>query len=236
MKITILTLFPEQFIGFIETSIIKKAVLKGIVEIECIDIREFTLDKHNRVDDKPYGGGAGLVMRAQPVLDALRSVKTDQSVVIVPSASGKKYTQEKAEFHATHQHIILICGHYEGMDERIMDEVDYQYCIGDYILTGGELAAMVISDSIIRLIDGVITKESNDEESFVNGLVEYPHYTTPFEYEGKTVPEVLISGHHKNIERYRLKESLRRTKENRPDLLENREFSPLELELLMELD
>lgn len=236
MKITILTLFPEQFIGFIETSIIKKAILKELVEIELVNIRDFTLDKHKRVDDKPYGGGAGLVMRAQPVLDALRSVKTNDSLIIVPSASGKKYTQENAVEHSKESHIILVCGHYEGMDERIMNDVDHQYCIGDYILTGGELPAMVISDSIIRLIDGVITKESTQDESFVEGLVEYPHYTTPYEYEGKTVPEVLISGHHKNIERYRLKESLRKTKENRPDLLENREFSRLERELLEELD
>ena len=236
MKITILTLFPEQFIGFIETSIIKKAILKELVEIELVNIRDFTLDKHKRVDDKPYGGGAGLVMRAQPVLDALRSVKTEASKVIYPSASGKKYDQSVAIKLSKESHLILICGHYEGMDERVMDEVDEQYCIGDYILTGGELPAMVISDSIIRLVEDVITKESILEESFSDGLLEYPHYTTPFEYEGKTVPEVLISGHHKNIERYRLKESLRKTKENRPDLLENRDFSDLELELLKELD
>lgn len=236
MKIKILTLFPEQFIGFKETSIIKKAQLKGLVEIEMINIRDFTLDKHNRVDDKPYGGGAGLVMRAQPVLDALRSVKTEDSVVIVPSASGKVYKQAMAVDLSKEKEIILICGHYEGMDERIMDEVDHQICIGDYILTGGELPAMIISDSIIRLLDDVIAFESNVEESFVDGLVEYPHYTTPYEYEGKTVPEVLISGHHEKIRVYRLKESLRRTKMNRPDLLAQKELTKEEKKLLDELD
>lgn len=236
MKIKILTLFPEQFIGFKETSIIKKAQLKGLVEIELINIRDFTLDKHNRVDDKPYGGGAGLVMRAQPVLDALRSVKTEDSVVIVPSASGKVYKQAMAVDLSKEKEIILICGHYEGMDERIMDEVDHQICIGDYILTGGELPAMIISDSIIRLLDDVIAFESNVEESFVDGLVEYPHYTTPYEYEGKTVPEVLISGHHEKIRVYRLKESLRRTKMNRPDLLAQKELTKEEKKLLDELD
>ncbi len=236
MKIKILTLFPEQFIGFKETSIIKKAQLKGLVEIELINIRDFTLDKHNRVDDKPYGGGAGLVMRAQPVLDALRSVRSSESKVIVPSASGVVYDQSWAVQLSKEKELVLICGHYEGMDERIMDEVDHQFCIGDYILTGGELPAMIISDSVIRLLEDVITKESNLEESFVDGLVEYPHYTTPYEYEGKTVPEVLISGHHEKIRKYRLKESLRRTKQNRPDLLEKKELSQEEIELLRELD
>ncbi len=236
MKIKILTLFPEQFIGFKETSIIKKAQLKGLVDIELINIRDFTLDKHNRVDDKPYGGGAGLVMRAQPVLDALRSVRSSESKVIVPSASGKVYDQSWAIELSKEKELVIICGHYEGMDERIMDEVDHQFCIGDYILTGGELPAMIISDSVIRLLEDVITKESNLEESFVDGLVEYPHYTTPYDYEGKTVPEVLISGHHEKIRKYRLKESLRRTKLNRPDLLKKKELSQEEIELLRELD
>lgn len=236
MKIKILTLFPEQFIGFKETSIIKKAQLKGLVSIEVIDIREFTLDKHKRVDDKPYGGGAGLVMRAQPVLDALRSVKSPNAKVCVMSASGKVYQQKDAIELAKEQELILICGHYEGLDERIMDEVDEQYCVGDYILTGGELPAMIISDSVIRLLDDVISNESLDEESFVDGLVEYPHYTTPYDFEGKKVPEVLISGHHENIRRYRLKESLRKTKHNRPDLLAKKKLTPEEIELLKELD
>lgn len=236
MKITILTLFPEQFIGFKETSIIKKAQLKNLVEINVVNIRDFTLDKHKRVDDKPYGGGAGLVMRAQPVLDALRSVKTEDARVIVPSASGKVYSQQQAIEYSKESELILICGHYEGMDERIMDEVDDQVCIGDYILTGGELPAMIIADSVIRLLEDVITFESNLEESFVDGLVEYPHYTTPYEYEGKVVPEILISGHHENIRRYRLKESLRKTKLNRPDLLAKKNLSDEEKELLEELD
>ncbi|NLW28766.1 MAG: tRNA (guanosine(37)-N1)-methyltransferase TrmD [Erysipelothrix sp.] len=235
MKITILTLFPEQFVGFIETSIINKAIKRNLVSIETVDIRSFSLDKHHRVDDKPYGGGAGLVMRAQPILDALRSVKTSDSHTIYLSASGSVYKQAKAQQFSTYSHLILLCGHYEGIDERVLDEVDEEICIGDYVLTGGELAAMVISDSVIRLLDDVITKESLDEESFENNLLEYPHYTTPAIYEGKEVPLVLQSGHHKNIRKYRLKESLRKTLKVRPDLFAKKKLTKEETQLLEEI-
>lgn len=232
MKITILTLFPEQFEGFINTSIIKKAVLKGLVEIECVDIRQFTQDKHNRVDDKPYGGGAGLVMRAQPILDCLRGVKREKSKTILLAPTGYLYNQKVAKELAKEEHLILICGHYEGVDYRIMKEVDESYCIGDYVLTGGELGAMVISDSIIRLLDEVISSESIVEESFENGLLEYPQYTTPMVFEQESVPEVLASGHHKNIQAYRLRKSLELTKKYRPDLFERYELSEADKKLL----
>ncbi len=235
MRISILTLFPEQFVGFIETSIINKAIKRNLVNIETIDIRSFSLDKHHRVDDKPYGGGAGLVMRAQPILDALRSVKTSESYTIYLSASGSVYKQAKAQKLSTYSHLILLCGHYEGIDQRVLDEVDEEICIGDYILTGGELAAMVISDSVIRLLDDVITKESLDEESFENNLLEYPHYTTPAVYDGKEVPLVLQSGHHENIRKYRLKESLRKTLKVRPDLLAQKQLTKEEIKLLNEI-
>lgn len=236
MKITICTLFPEQFEGFVSTSIIKKAILQEHVEVKVVNIRDYTLDKHNRVDDKPYGGGAGLVMRAQPIMDCLKANMSANSKVIMTSASGKLYSQQEAIKLSKLEDIVIICGHYEGIDARVLSMVDEEYCIGDYILTGGELASMVISDSIIRLLDGVITKESNDEESFVNGLVEYPHYTTPFEYQGMEVPQVLASGHHKNIQEYRLKQSLLKTKKNRPDLFAKKELSDLEKKLLEEVD
>ena len=235
MKISILTLFPEQFEGFINTSIIKKAILQKYCQVELINIRDFTLDKHNRVDDKPYGGGAGLVMSAQPIIDALRSVKGENSYTIYLSPAGKPFTQSYAHQLKTYDHLILLCGHYEGIDERVLDEVDLELSIGDYVLTGGELAAMVVSDAVIRLLDGVISPDSILEESFESGLLEYPQYTLPQEFEGKKVPEVLMSGHHENIRKYRLKESLRKTLKNRPDLLDNRNFSQEELAFLEEI-
>lgn len=235
MKISILTLFPEQFKGFISTSIIKKAILSQKVSVECIDIRAFSQEKHNRVDDKPYGGGAGLVMRAQPIVDAIRSVKTPESLTVLLAPSGHLFKQDDAKKLAQVQHLILVCGHYEGVDYRIMKEIDLVYCIGDYILTGGELAAMVISDTVIRLVEHVISKESIVEESFENNLLEYPHYTTPMVFEGESVPEVLASGHHEKIRQYRLKKSLELTLHYRPDLLKKHIFSEEETKLLNEI-
>ncbi|NLL74604.1 MAG: tRNA (guanosine(37)-N1)-methyltransferase TrmD [Erysipelothrix sp.] len=235
MKITIISLFPEMFTGFMETSIIKKAILKEHVSLEVIDMRSFTEDKHNRVDDYPYGGGAGLVLMCQPVIDAIESVKTEESKVIMMTPQGQTLKQSLAYDLSQEKHLILLCGHYEGFDERIRSYVDMEMSIGDYVLTGGELAAMVISDAVIRLVEGVITQESHEDDSFSNGLLEYPHYTRPQNYRGMEVPEVLTSGHHANVRMFRLKESLRKTLRVRPDLLKGRVLSKEELVLLDEI-
>lgn len=219
MKISILTIFPEMFDGFLQTSIIKKAILSERVEIETVDFRPFTLDKHNRVDDTPYGGGAGLVLLYEPIVRALNKIKTDDSHVIMMTPAAETYSQKRARELSLKDHIIIICGHYEGYDERILNHVDEVISIGDYILTGGELGAMVVSDSIVRLIPGVITEASIESESFEHGLLEHPQYTKPQEIDGFKVPDVLISGHHKNIDEYRHKQSLLKTKKYRPDLL-----------------
>lgn len=236
MRITIVTIFPEMFEGFISTSIIKKAVLKGLAEIDTVDIRAFTLDKHRRVDDYPFGGGQGLVMMAQPVIDALNSVKTPQSKVIYLTPVGEVFSQPKAKEFVMLEHIILLCGHYEGIDERIMDSVDMCLSIGDFVLTGGEVAAMVVTDAVVRLIDGVITEASHQQESFEGDLLEYPQYTRPADYAGKTVPEVLLSGNHEVIRKWRLKESIRKTLQYRPDLLKKRNFSKEEKKMLLEIE
>lgn len=220
MKISILTIFPEMFDGFINTSIIKKAVLQDFVDIEVVDFRDYTNDKHNRVDDTPYGGGAGLVLLYQPLVDTLKKIKTEKSHTIMLTPSAETYNQKRARELSKYEHLILICGHYEGYDERILNHVDEVISIGDYILTGGELGAMIVSDSIIRLLPGVIKEESIDEESFENGLLEHPQYTKPQVIDGYSVPDVLLSGHHKNIAEYRHKESLRKTFQYRKDLLE----------------
>ncbi|MBR3840773.1 MAG: tRNA (guanosine(37)-N1)-methyltransferase TrmD [Erysipelotrichales bacterium] len=235
MKITVLTLFPEMFEGFLNTSIIKRAIDKESVEIELVNFRDFTLDKHNHVDDTPCGGGQGMVIACQSVVDALESVKTENSYTIVMSPRGRTYNQKVAHEFSKHEHIIILCGHYEGFDERIMKYVDEEISIGDFILTGGELGAMVVSDSIIRLINGVIRNESHEDESFENGLLEYPQYTRPIDFRGDIVPEVLLSGHHENIRKWRLEKSLELTLERRPDLLENRSFSEEERKILEKL-
>lgn len=219
MKISVLTLFPELFVPYITTSIIKKAILKSIVEIECINIRDFTNDKHQRVDDSPFGGGAGLVMKAQPMMDAIDQVRQIDSTVIYLTPVAPVYTQDKAKKLSFSSHIILLCGHYEGIDERVLSMVDEVISIGDFILTGGEVAAMVVMDSIIRLIPGVISSESIVSESFEEHLLEYPQYTRPEEVRGLKVPEILLSGHHANIEVYRREQSLLKTLKYRPDLL-----------------
>lgn len=232
MKISIISLFPDMFDGFINTSIIKKAVLKDHVEIEVVDMRSFTFDKHNRVDDEPYGGGAGLVLMCQPVIDAIKATRTPDSKVIMMTPQGVQFKQSVAYDLAHENHLIFVCGHYEGFDERIRQHVDMEISLGDYVLTGGELAAMVISDAVIRLVNGVITQDSHEDDSFSDGLLEYPHYTRPFNYEGDEVPAVLISGHHENVRKYRLEESLRRTYKKRPDLLKGRVFTKEELQMI----
>ena len=219
MKIDILTLFPEMFEGFLNSSIIKRARDKKIVEINIHNIRDYTNDIHNRVDDYPYGGGAGMVLMCEPVVSAIEEFKTDDSMVILMTPQGKQYNQKIAYNLKEKKHLILVCGHYEGFDERIRNFVDLEISIGDYILTGGEIPAMAITDSVTRLIDGVIERESYINESFNDNLLDYPVYTKPRVYRGFEVPEVLLSGHHENINKWRMEESIKRTKKRRPDLL-----------------
>ena len=222
MRISILTLFPEMFDGFIKSSIIKRAIDKDILDIEVINIRDFSTLNNNQVDDTPYGGGAGMVMRVDIVNDAIESVRTKDSKVYLMSPAGKVFNQGMASALSKVKHLILICGHYEGIDERITNFIDGEISIGDYILTGGETASMVITDAVTRLIDGVITKESLDDESFNDNLLDYPTYTRPQEYKGLEVPEVLLSGHHENINKWRMEQRIKRTEERRPDLLDNK--------------
>ncbi|MBQ9327741.1 MAG: tRNA (guanosine(37)-N1)-methyltransferase TrmD [Solobacterium sp.] len=236
MKISILTLFPEQFEGFFSSSIIGRSVEKGIVTSELVQIRDFSTDNHRHVDDTPFGGGAGMVMKCQPVLDALASIKEESSHVVLLSASGTPYTQRHAHTLTAYEHLILICGHYEGVDQRIVSHCDEEISIGDYVLTGGELGAMVIADSVIRLLPGVIRSASTDEESYEHGLLEYPQYTQPAEYEGEAVPEVLLSGHHENIRKWRLTQSLLKTRAVRPDLFQAHELTKEEEKLLRAAD
>ena len=213
MQIDILTLFPEMFNGFLTESIIKRAIEKEKVKINIINFRDYTTDPHGKVDDTPFGGGAGMVLQVEPIYNALENIKTKDSHIILLTPSGKTFNQQKAKILTKHNHIILICGHYEGFDDRIKQLVDEEISIGDFILTGGELPAMMISDAIIRLLDGVINKESLESESFNEDLLDYPVYTKPRDFKGMKVPEVLLSGDHKKIEEYRKQEQIRLTKE-----------------------
>ena len=218
MKISILTLFPNLFDNFKTESIIKRAIDKGLVDIEVINIRDFSKLNNSQVDDTPYGGGAGMVMMVDVVVDAIESVKTPDSKVFLMSPAGEVYNEKRAYELSECKHLILVCGHYEGIDERITHFIDGEISIGDYVLTGGEIPAMVISDSVIRLLDGVITKGSLDDESFTGDLLDYPTYTRPVEFRGYKVPDVLLSGHHKNIDDWRYEQRVKRTEERRPDL------------------
>ncbi|MDY4788497.1 MAG: tRNA (guanosine(37)-N1)-methyltransferase TrmD [Bacilli bacterium] len=236
MKIKILTLFPEMFTSFLNTSIIKRALSKEVFDIEVIDIRSYSLDKNKRVDDYPCGGGAGLIMRMQPVYDCLMDNKTENSYVLLTSPRGKTFNQKHAIELSKKDELIFVCGHYEGIDERFNKYCDELISIGDFILTGGEAALIPILDSIIRLLDGTITKESLSEESFDNDLLEYPQYTLPYVFNGDQIPDILFCGNHEAIRKYRLKESLRLTKTYRKDLFEKHHFSKEELKLLKEID
>ncbi len=219
MRIDILTLFPGMFQGFINESIIKRAINKGLVTINVIDFREYSELNNKQVDDTPYGGGGGMVLRCEPLFKAVESIKTTDSKVILMTPDGYQYKQSMAVDLSKFKHLIIICGHYEGFDERIRTLADYEISIGDYILTGGELASMVVSDSIIRLLDGVINKVSLDSESFNDNLLDYPVYTKPQVFRGLEVPEVLISGDHAKIKAWQENKRIERTKERRPDLL-----------------
>ncbi len=219
MKIDIITLFPHMFDGVFEESILKRAITSRKVEINFYNFRDDSKDPHHKVDDTPYGGGAGMVLMAQPIFDCVEKLRTEQSKVILLTPSGIVYKQKVAYDLSKEKHLILICGHYEGFDERIRTLADMEVSIGDYVLTGGEIPAMVLVDSITRLLPGVINERSHIEDSFnENYLLDYPTYTKPRNFKGMKVPEVLISGDHKKIEEFRYQESVKRTKERRPDL------------------
>ncbi len=220
MKIDIVTLFPNMFAGVFEESILKRAIELKKVEINYYNFRDYTNDLHNKVDDTPYGGGVGMVLMPQPIFDCVESIRTKDSKVILLTPSGKPYKQKMAYDLSLEKHLIIICGHYEGFDERIRSLADMEISIGDYVLTGGEIPAMVLVDSIVRLLPGVIKERSHREDSFNdNYLLDYPKYTKPRKFRNMEVPEILLSGDHKKIDEFRKKESLRKTKELRPDLL-----------------
>lgn len=235
MKIDILSLFPEMFDGFLNTSIIKRAIDSSLVEVVIHDFREYADNKHKKVDDYPYGGGQGMVLMCQPIIDCLKDIVTKESLVILMSPQGKTLEQSYSQKLSLEKHLVIICGHYEGFDERIRDYVDVELSIGDYVLTGGELASMVVCDSVIRLLDGAIKDISHEDDSFSAGLLEYPQYTRPYEYDGNIVPDVLMSGHHENIRKWRLKQSLLKTYHKRPDLLKKKDLSQEELKILQEI-
>lgn len=243
MKIDVLTLFPEMFTGVFGSSILKKAQEKNAVSYNTINFRDYSESKHSTVDDYPYGGGAGMVLKAQPIFDAVEHLQSQSNPngkkarVVLLCPQGERFTQKKAEDLAKEDHLIFVCGHYEGYDERIREYiVTDEISIGDYVLTGGELGAMVIIDSVVRLLPGVLGNENSSiQDSYSSGLLEHPHYTRPYDFRGMKVPDTLISGNHKNIEEWRKKESLRRTWLRRPDLLDNKELSDQEKKWLEEI-
>ena len=235
MKFSVLTLFPEMF-DCLKQSIIGKAEEKNLININVINMRDFSKDKHKKVDDTPYGGGAGMVIKPDIVYDSFKSIKDNKAKVIYLSPQGKKLKQEEVERLSKEEHLILLCGHYEGIDQRVIDEiVNEEISIGDYVLTGGELPAMVLIDSVSRYIEGVLDEESIKEESFSNNMLEYPQYTRPEIFLNKKVPEILLSGHHENIRKWRRKESLKNTYKKRPELLEKTELSKEDIKILEEI-
>ena len=220
MKFDVLTLFPEMFEN-LKQSIIGRAIEKELIELNLVNIRYFSKDKHKKVEDTPYGGGAGMIIRPDVVYDSYLSVKTNDSKVIFMTPQGKKLNQKKVEDLSKEKHLIILCGHYEGIDQRVIDKiVDEEISIGDYVLTGGEIPAMVLIDSVSRYVEGVLKSDSVKEESFSNNLLEYPQYTRPEIFEGEKIPEILLSGHHENIKKWRQERSLEITKKKRPDLIE----------------
>ena len=223
MKIDILTLFPEMFTP-LKTSIIGRAVDSGKLQINIVDIRDYTLDKHKKCDDTPFGGGAGMVMMPQPIADAIKAVDPNHTAKrIYLSPKGRVFKQSTVLEYSKESHLLLLCGHYEGVDQRVLDLfIDEELSIGDFVLTGGEIPAMAVVDAVARYVDGVIKDQSLEQESFASGLLEYPHYTRPQEFMGLKVPEVLLSGHHENINKWRLEKSQQITEKNRPDLLEKK--------------
>ena len=225
MKIDVLSLFPEMYMGFISESIMKRAMDNNLVDIKIHNIRDYSKNKHKKVDDYGFGGGKGMVLMIQPIYDALMDLKTPDSKIIMMTPQGEKYTQKKAYDLSCEKNLIILCGHYEGFDERIRSLVDMEISIGDFVLTGGEIPSLVLIDSITRLIDGVIQKDSHEKDSFNNNLLDYPVYTKPVEFMGMKVPDVLLSGHHENINKWRLEQQIEKTKSRRPDLLEKSDFN-----------
>ena len=223
MKIDILTLFPEMFTP-LQTSIIGRAVNNGKLQINVVDIRDYTLDKHHKCDDTPFGGGAGMVMMAQPIASAIDAIDKDHSAKrIYLSPKGRTFNQKVVTEYCKCEHILLLCGHYEGVDQRVLDlYIDEELSLGDFVLTGGEIPAMAVVDAVARYVDGVINDQSLEQESFASGLLEYPQYTRPQEFMGQKVPEVLLSGNHAKIDEWRLQKSLEITRKNRPDLLKEK--------------
>jgi tRNA (guanine37-N1)-methyltransferase len=222
LNIDILTLFPEMVSGFFTNSIMARAVKAGLVSYNIVDWRQYAEDKHHKCDDSPFGGGAGMVIKPEPLFKALDRIDAMEKRVIYASPSGRRLTQDYARQLSQEPNLVFICGHYEGIDQRIIDRyVDDEICIGDYVISSGEVATLVIIDAVYRLIDGVITDSSLEEESFTGPLLEYPQYTRPETYCGMSVPDILLSGHHANIEKWRLRKRLEKTLSNRPELLEN---------------
>lgn len=235
MKIKILTLFPDFYREFLRSSIIGRSISKGYVEIEIINIRDYSLDKNHRVDDHPIGGGAGLIMRMEPLMDCLRANTSEKTHKILMGPKGHTFTQKDAIRLSKMDEICLICGHYEGVDSRFESYVDEQLSIGDFILTGGEIPAMAITDSIVRLLKGAIADESTQEESFNGSLLEYPQYTYPYDYEGKKIPDILFCGNHQIIEEYHHKEAIRLTYQHRRDLFDKMVYSKKDVKYIRDL-
>ena len=222
MRVTILTLFPGLFQGFLESSILARAIARGIVTVRLVDIRDFAVDKHHVCDDAAYGGGPGMVMKPEPIAAALDATTAPGTRIVYLTPAGRRFTQKVAEDLAVQPELTLICGRYEGIDQRVIDAfVTDELSVGDYVLSGGEVADMALVDSVARLVPGVITEESLEEESFSRGLLEYPHYTRPEDFRGMKVPEILLSGHHEKIRQWRLRKSVEKTMKNRPELLDS---------------
>ena len=236
VRFDILTLFPEMIEGMLNQSILKRAIEKKIIEVNIINFRDFSTNKHSTVDDYAYGGGAGMLISVEPIHLAMKTIlNIDKAYKILTSPSGNVYNQNKAEKLSKLDHIVIVCGHYEGIDNRILDYIDEEISIGDYVLTGGEIPACAIIDSIARLVPGVISDESIVGESFTMGLLEYPQYTRPYEYDGKKVPDVLVSGHHANIKKWQRYQSLKKTYEVRPELLGNIALTNEDIKMLEEI-
>ncbi|MCY1569863.1 tRNA (guanosine(37)-N1)-methyltransferase TrmD [Staphylococcus pettenkoferi] len=235
MRIDYLTLFPEMFEGVLNHSILKRAQYKGMLNVNTVNFRDFAENKHNQVDDYPFGGGQGMVLKPEPIFNALESLQqTDETRVVLMCPQGEPFTQEKAQELSEAEHLVFICGHYEGYDERIREHlVTDEISIGDYVLTGGELPAMTMTDAIVRLIPGVLgNQQSHEDDSFQDGLLEFPQYTRPREYRGMTVPDVLLSGNHARIDAWRREQKLLRTYRNRPDLLDKAELTKQDQDIL----
>lgn len=234
MKITVLTMCPQVFSGFLESDLTARAIKRNLLDLEIIDIREYTEGSFRHIDDSPFGGGAGMIMRCEPLINALEAVKSENAHTVLFAPCGNTYDQKKVHEYLNMDHLILICGHYEGIDARVYPYCDELLSMGDYILSGGEIPAMAVIDSLVRLL-GTIRRESTMEESFENGLLEYPQYTRPASFKGMDVPEVLLSGNHEKIRLWRLKESLKRTWKERPDLIEKKNLTHEEEILLAEI-